>query len=749
MRQKHFFITFLCLVGAILQMRAASPPLVDWAKCLGGSNSDFSSKIIKSSSGKIWVLGNVDSNNQDVDFNHGSTDIWLSQISDSGQIVRQFSFGGSSIDIATSIVEENGNFIIAGYTSSFNGDVNFNHGGFDAWVFCVDTNGVMLWQNTLGGSNGDLIYSMTKSNTGGFILSGGSFSNDFDLSLNHGDEDAWVLKIDDLGNLLWSQSFGGTNLDVLYGVVENSSGEIFVCGTSNSNDGDINSNFGNYDWLILKLNTTGNLIFSKTCGGSLYDAAQTMIISTSQTLLIGGYSRSNDFDLTSNYGSTDCWLIEMACNGSLVNSKTFGGSQAENIFDLKETFDGGFIVAAGTTSSNVDVSTNLGGEDVWILKLDMNFNIEWKKSFGGSNNDRPSSIIQKNSNEFMFAGYTYSSNLIVTGNRGMSDIWLVDLNCKTPSAQITPSGNVFCLGDTINLTCTSVNSSSNQWNFNGTITSDQALNVVVNTSGNYSVLLTSQTCSNVDTLNFPFLVNGCNLPSASFSSDQTTICQNSTVQFSDHSINALNYSWTFQGGFPSTSTDQNPIIEYTIPGSYTVMLSVTNTFGSQTLMRVNGIIVNPLPVQPIIAVNGNVITSTIGANYFWFNNSVSLVGMNSQVITALSDGFYFVEVTNEFNCSSISDSIYISINKMGDNTSQENQISLFPIPTNKILRLKYEGKNEIYRIFIYNTIGQRVLEILKPSSDIDIDISDYKRGNYFVSILYSDGGITKKIIQKN
>ena len=106
-------------------------------------------------------------------------------------------------------------------------------------------------------------------------------------------------------------------------------------------------------------------------------------------------------------------------------------------------------------------------------------------------------------------------------------------------------------------------------------------------------------------------------------------------------------------------------------------------------------------------------------------------------------------LTNEFNCSSISDSIYISVNSIGDYSFRENQISLFPIPINKILSIKHGGNGEISRISIYNTIGQSVLESLKPSSDIDLDISDYKPGNYFVSILFSDGGITKKIIQKN
>ncbi len=739
MQKKSILLLFLTILITNPILIAATPPIIEWTKSIGGSNSDFGSQIIKSSTGQIWLLGNTDSNNGDISTNHGSTDIWLAKYDISGRLICQFSFGGSGIDDATAIVECNGKFIIAGYTSSSNGDVTYNRGGFDAWVVCVDTLGTIQWQRTFGGSRSDLAYSICNSANGGFLVSGGSFSFDNDLPLNKGNEDAWVFKIDVAGNLVWSYSFGGTDLDVLYSIAEDSQGNIYCSGTTNSTDGDITTNYGNYDWLLLKLNSSGNLIFSRTFGGSSYDASTTMIINNNQNIIIGGYSRSNNHDLSMNIGGTDCWILEVDTLGAILRSKQFGGTQSENVFDIKQSTDGGYLLACGSTSNDFDVASNFGGEDIWILKTDGSFNIEWKKSYGGGNNDRPASIIELNTGQYLFVGYSYSNNFMVSNNHGNSDIWMAELNCRAPHAVIAPIGNSFCLGDTISLVSLATNNSDQVWNIQSTSSHDSIFQFIPATIGSNTIQLTAQTCTSISTTSVTLAVNDCYIPNVSFNLSNSQVCANSSVQFNDHSTNATSWSWTFPGGLPATSSDQNPIVTYSTAGTYSVLLTAINSHGTQTLMRVNCIVVHPNPSAPIITVNGNTLTSSYANSYQWNFNSVALPGNNLQIFTALNDGFYSVDVTNQFNCSSTSDSIYLTVDEVISLDHAIEGIYLFPNPAKDQVRVYNNGKRKINSITVYNSIGEKIIKEIGAQLLTTIDLTGVPPSYLILETIFDDG----------
>ncbi len=739
MQKKSILLLFLVITISSLTLFAATPPIIEWTKSIGGANSDFGAQIIKSTTGQIWLLGNTDSNNGDISLNHGSTDIWLAKYDNSGRLICQFSFGGTGIDNATSIVESNGNFLITGYTSSFNGDVTFNRGGFDAWVICVDTLGTIQWQRTYGGSGSDLAYSICSSAAGGFLISGGSFSFDNDLPINKGNEDAWIFKIDPLGNLIWSYSFGGTDLDVLYSIVEDSRGSIYCSGTTNSTDGDITTNYGNYDWLLLKLDASGNLIFSRTYGGSSYDASTTMILNSNQNITIGGYSRSNNHDLSTNIGGTDCWTLEVDSFGLILRSKQFGGTQSENVFDIKQSSDGGYLIACGTTSNDSDVGSNFGGEDIWILKTDASFNVEWKKSYGGSNNDRPASILELNPGQYLFVGYTYSNNYMVSNNHGNGDIWMTELNCRSPQAIIASIGNSFCLGDTISLVSLSTNNSDQLWNVQNVFSHDSIFQFIPSTLGTNTIQLTAQTCNNISTTTASLLVNDCYIPNVSFNISNSQLCANSSVQFNDHSTNATSWSWTFPGGIPATSTDQNPTVNYPTAGTYSVLLTALNSHGAQSLMRVNCVVVHPNPIVPTITVNGNTLTSSYANSYQWNFNSVALPGNNLQTCTALNDGFYSVEVNNQFNCSAVSDSIYLTVDEVISLEHSKDGIYLFPNPAKDQVRVYNNGKRKINSISVYNSIGEIIIKEAGAQLLTTIDLTGVSPSYLILETIFEDG----------
>jgi hypothetical protein len=168
-------------------------------KCLGGSGSDNISCVQQTSDGGYIVAGSSNSINGGIEGNHGSSDIWVVKLKGSGKREWQKCLGGSSYESATSIQQtSDGGYIVAGFTSSNDGDITGNHGLTDAWVVKLDDSGNLNWQKCLGGTDEDRAHSIQETSDGGYILAGSSESDDGDLTGNHGRSDYWVIKLESL-----------------------------------------------------------------------------------------------------------------------------------------------------------------------------------------------------------------------------------------------------------------------------------------------------------------------------------------------------------------------------------------------------------------------------------------------------------------------------------------------------------------------------------------------------------------------
>ncbi len=169
----------------------------------------------------------------------------------------QKTFGGSEIDEAYSIQEaDDEGFIIGGRTYSINGDVTGNHGGSlnqDYWLVKINDAGALLWERALGGNSGDNIYSIKTLNDGGYVLAGDSYSSDGDIPGNHGYTDAWVLRLNSVGEVLWKKSMGGNAYDGSYHVEPTADGGYIVGARASSYDGDVTGQHGAGDYWLIKL----------------------------------------------------------------------------------------------------------------------------------------------------------------------------------------------------------------------------------------------------------------------------------------------------------------------------------------------------------------------------------------------------------------------------------------------------------------------------------------------------------------
>jgi len=193
------FITMLLaliLFNGVNNKSHAQAPAIEWQKCLGGTSEDIANSIKQTSDGGFIVAGHAGSKDGDVWGNHGDYDYWVVKLNSSGGILWQKCLGGQDWDVAYSIQQtSDGGFIVAGYTESYYGDVWGNHGGSDYWVVKLNSSGDIEWQKCLGGTYTDIAHSIQETSDGGFIVAGHAGSKDGDVSWNHGNYDAWVVKL--------------------------------------------------------------------------------------------------------------------------------------------------------------------------------------------------------------------------------------------------------------------------------------------------------------------------------------------------------------------------------------------------------------------------------------------------------------------------------------------------------------------------------------------------------------------------
>ncbi|MFP5039881.1 T9SS type A sorting domain-containing protein [Parasediminibacterium sp. JCM 36343] len=449
-------LLFLLLaLAAATKTNAQTAPSIQWQKALGGSAGDEAYSIQPTADGGYILAGTSSSNNGDVSGNHGGNDCWVVKLGNTGNLQWQKVFDGTGNHVARSIQPAaDGGYIVAGYTKNSDGDSSSS----DYWIVKFDNTGSLQWQKTYGGTGHDVAESIQPTTDGGYIVAGVTNSNDGDVSGTHvyyGSNrsivtyDYWVIKLDNAGSLQWQKTLGGTSTDWAYSIQQAADGGYIVAGSAMSNDGDVSGNHGDYDYWVVKLDSTGILQWQKALGGTGNDGAYSIQPTTDGGYIVAGSTGSDDGDVTGNHSSdADCWVVKLDSTGSLLWQKTFGGNRGDGAQSIQPTADGGYILAGYTENSNGDVSGNHNNWDYLVIKLDSTGSLQWQKTLGGSKLDEAYSITETADKGYIIAGYTYSNDGDVSGNHGGGDCWIVKLgsdctggNCTTPVKLVAFSAN--------------------------------------------------------------------------------------------------------------------------------------------------------------------------------------------------------------------------------------------------------------------------------------------------------------------
>ena len=206
-----------------------------WRKYFGGTNNDRSYDSIETADGDFIIVGSSESSDNDISSPKGSYDIWVIKLSSNGDFLWERSYGGSKYETANSIIQSSDKKIhILGSTLSDDKDISFQMGSSDVYLLTIDSDGNLLSGQTFGGSNFDMGKKIEIDNKDNLWLTGYSRSLDFDLSFNKGKNDAVLVQLSKNRILKKVLAIGAEGEDIANSLIHFNENEIIVAGYSDS-----------------------------------------------------------------------------------------------------------------------------------------------------------------------------------------------------------------------------------------------------------------------------------------------------------------------------------------------------------------------------------------------------------------------------------------------------------------------------------------------------------------------------------
>ena len=315
---------------------------MEWNLTYGGPGDDRANDMCKTTDGG-YLLGGVTGSS-----GAGNLDFWLIKVNATGAMQWNKTYGGPNTDQGYWVVQTNdGGYALIGLTNSSGA------GGTDTWLVKTDASGNMLWNKTYGGTGEDWDLCMIQANDGGYAISG------YTTSFGAGGQDAWFVKTDSNGNMLWNKTYGGTGTDVLYTIVQTSDGGYTLGGRTNS------FGAGGSDAWLVKTDSNGNILWNKTYGGASSEYGLHMIQTSEGGYAIAGFTISFATGLP---GAYDAWLVKTDASGNMQWHKAFGGPRNEIVWSFLQANDGAFVLACNTQSYGAGTLTDT---DWYIVKTNV------------------------------------------------------------------------------------------------------------------------------------------------------------------------------------------------------------------------------------------------------------------------------------------------------------------------------------------------------------------------------------------
>lgn len=305
-----------------------------------------------------------------------------------------YTFGGTNIDQCRSVIYTlDKGLLLTGSTSSFGA------GTSDIYLVKLDSLRQLEWSKTLGSSNVDRGYSAIQLSDSNYVIAG--FTN----NTATGDYDAYLAKLNSLGDTLWTRTYGGTDWDFAYSVCALANGSLVFTGETYSGAS------AQADLLVTRVDSLGNQEWSKSFGGSGIDIGQQVVSATDSSLAIIGQTSSF------GNGNDDVFLLCLNLAGDTLWTKTYGDTASNIGYGLTYTSDHCFVLTGG----GYPVQNGFGQKDAFMTKTDSVGNIIWSGNIGSAGNDEGRSVVELDNGNYVLCGISNSNG---SGGYGMYYIYM-------------------------------------------------------------------------------------------------------------------------------------------------------------------------------------------------------------------------------------------------------------------------------------------------------------------------------------
>ncbi len=299
----------------------ATAQQLGYSRNYGGEGRDRGVHVVQAFDGNLVMVGNTT-------VSDGTLDVWLLKCSIDGDTLWSRKFGGGGDDNGWSVTETaDGGFIIVGFTTSFGASQN------DVLLIRTDADGNELWHKTIGGEGDDIGWSVAIDGDGGYVIAAQTDS------YGTGDLDAFLIKTASDGEVTWQKTYGGSAVDRVFGVALAGDGSILLAGLTYS------WGEGDRDAYLLRTDRPGTLLWQKTYGGPGFDNAHSVLVNRDDQIILVGYG-----DHWNAAGKRDFFLKRIRLDGSTEWTETYGGRENDHAMTAFQTSDGGYVLTGYTFS---------------------------------------------------------------------------------------------------------------------------------------------------------------------------------------------------------------------------------------------------------------------------------------------------------------------------------------------------------------------------------------------------------------
>jgi type IX secretion system substrate protein/beta-propeller repeat-containing protein len=660
-----------------------------------------------------------------------------------------------------------------------------SNGSSDIFIQKLDASGNLLWVKTIGGTGTDSGRDIAVDVLGNVYITGDFYDTvDFDPSnssvtkISEGWEDAFVLKLNSVGDYQWVKTAGGTGVDLGYSIGLDNSANVYVTGTYEASasfdalaaGSNLTSN-GQYDAYVWKLSATGSFTWVKTIGGTGYDYGYEIDVDGVGNSYIGGKAQSGaDFDPGTsvysgiNNGGYDAYVVSLDVLGDFQWANTFGGSGEDKVLEITlSTTNGIYISGSFNSTVNFDPTgaglsiSALSSNELFIQNIDVSGNFSWAKAFAGCLPFSNSYIKEASNTNVIFCG----------GFSGTADF---DPNAGTQL--VTSAGNVDVFFEEIDASGNYIDVFTM-----GGSSGDKGFSLLLDNTD--AVIITGSASSNFD-----FNPNGTVL-TPGFKPDYIAkyiLC--SISEGTDVQMACNTYDWIDGNTYTSSNStathtlinaagcDSIVTLDLTIsyPVAGTDVQTSCNSFdwidgstyitsnntATHTLMSAAGcdsVVTLDLTINTVdtgVSQSGNVLMSSAsGATYQWLdcdNGNAIISGETNQVFTASNNGNYAVEVTQN-SCVDTSACFTVIGVGVSENNWKSN-LNLYPNPTNGQFSIDLGENFSETNIQIFDLGGRVVYQkIIENKRLVSLDLKAQK-GIYFVRISTEKKQSTFKLIKQ-